>query len=309
MQKYFLVLIFHWVQTSFFASYRQKRQKTMKPFPGWENIDVTDVTPEEIERSWNAVQKKTRPAKHNWRWMAAAAVTAVAISLPLALRRDAPVTEDVSICQVSATRGERKDVILPDGTRAVLNAESVLIYPERFGDRRSVFLSGEASFDVTSDTEHPFYVRTADVTVRVHGTRFDVNAYFNEPSVKTTLVRGAVTVWPEKAPERAVSLQPNQYFEWDRETGAITTASVDASEAIAWENGSLCWRSASLGSVIRTLERRFAVSIHLASGKYDGALITANFTHGESLDELLEALCMIVPGLHYTRENQVIYLK
>ena len=281
----------------------------MKPFPGWENIDVTDVTPEEIERSWNAVQKKTRPAKRNWRWMAAAAVTAVAISLPLALRRDAPVTEDVSICQVSATRGERKDVILPDGTRAVLNAESVLIYPERFGDRRSVFLSGEASFDVTSDTEHPFYVRTADVTVRVHGTRFDVNAYFNEPSVKTTLVRGAVTVWPEKAPEQAVSLQPNQYFEWDRETGAITTASVDASEAIAWENGSLCWRSASLGSVIRTLERRFAVSIHLASGKYDAALITANFTHGESLDELLEALCMIVPGLHYTRENQVIYLK
>ena len=282
----------------------------MKPFPGWESIDVTDVTPEEIERSWNAVQKKTRPDAHRWWWTAAAAaVVSVALALPLAIRRETPKTADVAICQVSATRGERKDIILPDGTRAVVNAESVLIYPERFGKERSVYLSGEASFDVASDAEHPFYVRTADVVVRVHGTRFDVNAYFNEPSVKTTLVWGAVTVWPEKAPERSVSLQPNQYFEFDRETGAITTASVDASEAIAWESGNLCWRSATLRSVLRILERRFAVSIQLTSGKYDGALITANFTHGESLDELLDALCMIVPGLHYTRENQMIYLR
>ena len=288
----------------------------MKQFPGWDAIDASDVTSQEIDAAWQAVQKKIqapqprrRPVWHTWMAVAAAAV--IAIVSPLAAWRWASSRENPvpRMCQVATARGEVQEVILPDGTKAVLNAESVLVYPETFGGERSVFLSGEASFDVTSDEAHPFYVRTSSVTVKVHGTRFNVNAYFDEPAVRATLFRGVITVWPDGSEDRAVTLQPNQYFSYEKETGAITTAATNALEAVAWENGGLCFRSASVRSVIKTLERRFGVTITLMTSRYDSAVITASFIHGETLDDLMDAICMIVPGMHYTRDGNKIELK
>ncbi|MBR6055553.1 MAG: DUF4974 domain-containing protein [Bacteroidales bacterium] len=294
----------------------------MEKFPGWDRIDGSSVPKEEIDAAWMAVQRtikdsesrnNRRPGKNHVRtgWVAIAAAIAVALISPLAAwlwasRQEAPVPR---MCQATTSRGEVTEVILPDGTKAVLNAESVLVYPEKFGSDRSVFLSGEASFDVTSDEQHPFYVHTSDITVKVHGTRFNVNAYFDEPTVKATLYRGVITAWPEESEERAVTLKPNQYFAYEKETGAVTTAPANALESVAWESGALCFRSASISSVIKTLERRFGVSIALTTGKYDTTVITASFIHGETLDDLMDAICMIVPGMKYTREENKIYIK
>ena len=62
-------------------------------------------------------------------------------------------------------------------------------------------------------------------------------------------------------------------------------------------------------SVINTLERRYDVSIILTTSKYDANVITASFIHGETLDDLMGAICMIVPGMKYTREDNKIYIK
>ena len=298
----------------------------MEKFPGWDRIDGGEVPQEEIDVAWMAVQRRIQASEggRNRRsapgegrrlgrsgWLAIAAAIAVALISPLAAwmwvsRQKAPVPR---MCQVATSRGEVTEVILPDGTKAVLNDESVLVYPEKFGRDRSVYLSGEASFDVTSDERHPFFVRTSEVTVKVHGTRFNVNAYFDEPSVRATLYRGVITAWPEGSEDRAVTLKPNQYFSYEKETDAVTTASANALESVAWESGDLCFRSASIRSVIKTLERRFNVSITLTTGKYDANVITASFIHGETLDDLMGAICMIVPGMKYTREDNKIYIK
>lgn len=287
----------------------------MDDFQGWDTIDAKDVSPEEIDAAWNAVQARIKPAVKVHRPVWTAIVVAAAVTIAVI----SPITAWIlahryprllpQICQVSTSRGEVSEIILPDGTKVVLNAESVLVYPESFGKERSVFLSGEASFDVTSDEHHPFYVRTSDIIVKVHGTRFNVNAYFDEPSVKATLYRGVITAWPERSEDSAVTLKPNQYFAYEKETGAVTTSSTNALEAIAWESGNLCFRSASIRSVIRTLERRFGVTISLTTGQYDENVITANFIHGETLDELMDGICMIVPGMKYTRDDDRIYLK
>ena len=69
----------------------------------------------------------------------------------------------------------------------VLNAGSILLYPEKFSDTRCVYLTGEAVFDVTASKEHPFIVRTSDVNVKVHGTRFNVSTYYDDDNVNVTL--------------------------------------------------------------------------------------------------------------------------
>lgn len=285
----------------------------MKSFPGWEQLDISSVTPLEIEKSWIATRSRIH-RRERWRlwqrFVVAASLLTIILS-PLAAwlwvsRHQASVPD---LCQVSTRRGEVREVILPDGTKAVLNAESMLVYPESFVSERSVFLSGEASFDVTSDESHPFYVNTSDVTVKVHGTRFDLKAYYDEPIVEATLYRGVITAYPSGQEERSVTLQPNQCFSYFKTGGAITTASVNALESIAWENGNLCFRSSSVRDVIKTLERRYDVSIVLTSTKYDSTAITASFIHGETLDDLLGAICMIVPGMQFGRSGNTIILE
>lgn len=49
-------------------------------------------------------------------------------------------------------RGTSRKIVLSDGTRVWLNAESTLLYPERFaGKERRVHLTGEAYFEVSND--------------------------------------------------------------------------------------------------------------------------------------------------------------
>src|SRR5690606_33446692 len=55
--------------------------------------------------------------------------------------------------------GKRSEIILSDGTKVWLNSGSKLIYPGIFsGNKREVFLIGEAIFDVSENKEKPFYV-------------------------------------------------------------------------------------------------------------------------------------------------------
>lgn len=91
--------------------------------------------------------------------------------------------------------GAENTLLLSDGTRVRLNAESKLIYPEVFvGTQRVVFLEGEAFFDVVSDESHPFIVQTRMGDIEVLGTRFNVNVYPEDTVCYTTLVEGRVAV-------------------------------------------------------------------------------------------------------------------
>lgn len=298
--------------------------KTQK-FPGWDRIDGSAVTEEEIDAAFQAVMARSRKIEvsRTWhrpqqrrpwgRWIVVAAAVATLLAVPYAAWRyvqdHEPDPVALTYTQFSTSRGEIAEVVLPDQSKVVLNAESVLIYPEQFGAERSVYLSGEAIFDVTASAEHPFYVRTSDVTVKVHGTRFNVSAWFDEDAVSTTLCRGVITAWPNGAEGQAVTLVPNQNYTYDRATGTAAVTQANALEAVAWESGELCFRSASIHSLIRQVERRYDVNVFLTGAQYDQAVITAKFIHGETLDELMDAVCMIVPGMTYVRDGNAIYLK
>ena len=84
-------------------------------------------------------------------------------------------------------------MILPDGTHVWINSASQLRYPTAFtGNNRIVELEGEAYFEVTHDRQKPFKVKVGDLFVNVLGTKFNIMAYSDEPSVQTTLVNGSV---------------------------------------------------------------------------------------------------------------------
>lgn len=84
---------------------------------------------------------------------------------------------------------------LADGTKVWLAATSKLRYPVNFvGDRREVYLEGEAFFDVAKNPEKPFVVHCEDFSVRALGTSFDVSCYGDDDYALATLASGKIEV-------------------------------------------------------------------------------------------------------------------
>ena len=110
------------------------------------------------------------------------------------LAYDSPNEEDGELMYntVATARGNQYQIVLSDGSRVWLNSGSSLRYPVTFkGDSRTVHLAGEAYFEVATrpmrnGDRQPFRVITADQSIEVLGTEFNVNSYEDEEAVVTT---------------------------------------------------------------------------------------------------------------------------
>ena len=211
--------------------------------------------------------------------------------------------------EYTAARGEIREIILPDGSAVVLNSGSTLTYPEKFGRKRTVTLSGEALFTVTASKKHPFIVSTYDICVTAHGTVFNVSDYPDELTASATLCSGVVSVSKSGDENREVTLTPDQSLTMEKSTGSMTVRKTDAQEASAWKDGNLRMRSLPLEQALKIVERKFDVDIHLTTDKYNDAVLTAKFINDEGLVELMDALCKLVPGMQYTIEDKNIYIR
>ena len=106
-------------------------------------------------------------------------------------------------------RGGEFKVRLQDGTLVYMNSETELKYPVRFvGKERRVYLSGEAYFEVSKDTNKPFLVIAEDVQVKVYGTTFNINTLL-ENQIQTTLVKGSVGIRVQNSSQEYI-LKPSQ---------------------------------------------------------------------------------------------------
>src|SRR5690606_25369938 len=147
----------------------------------------------------------------------------------------------MSSLQLTTPNGGQYQINLSDGTLVLLNAASTLTYPAEFGENtREVILDGEAYFEVTKDPEKPFIVRTAKQRIEVLGTSFNINAYNNETTTKTTLLTGAVRINTSTNTDtdgESRVLTPNQQSVVNDNQKAITVKQINPESAIAWKNG------------------------------------------------------------------------
>ena len=190
--------------------------------------------------------------------------------------------------EVTAAKGSVIRYELPDHSVAWLNAGSTLRYPIVFRkDNRSVELKGEAYFEVQADKKRPFYVNTPDgSSVYVYGTKFNVAAYEDEELIGTVLEKGKVNV-----------ITPNQEtMELLRRAVAVTIGTVewikkrvDVYEKVAWKNGKLIFRNATLEEIFKRLSRHFNVDIEFDNRLGKEYKYRATF-HKETLQQILDYL-------------------
>ena len=156
--------------------------------------------------------------------------------------------------RVSTARGEVREIALEDGSRLMLNSDSVVQI--RFdGDQRRVILRrGEASFDVAHDSARPFLVTADDVTVRAVGTRFAVD--MADDDVEVTVEEGVVAVTEPGSSAPARLLRRNQQFV-AAPTG-VRRAALDDGEIgrqLAWRRRQLVFNGESLGRAAEQVNR------------------------------------------------------
>lgn len=223
--------------------------------------------------------------------------------------KQAAVAESPKLCEVSTHNGETREIILPDNSRITLNAGSVLIYPEKFSStERTVFLSGEAIFEVTHNEMLPFMVNTVDLTIQVHGTTFNVNAYPEARGISATLCEGSISATLKGSGE-SILMVPNERLDYDRQTGKSSILRVNSAEDTAWKRGDMCFRSENIHTIVKAIERKYGINTYITSGKYDDMILTAKFIQGESMEQMLGAICKLVPGMKYSIENGCIYIR
>lgn len=188
-------------------------------------------------------------------------------------------TDQAQTFTVSTPRGGTYQVGLPDGSKVWLNAASSLTYsPPLKGQEqtRNIKLSGEAYFEVTKDKKHPFVVITDKQKIEVLGTHFNISAYIDDLSAKTTLLEGSVKVAPLSinATTKEIILKPGQQSEL-RKNGISVHEVADPTEVIAWKNGEFIFADERLGSIMQKIARWYDVEVVytdelLANRKYSG---------------------------------------
>lgn len=201
---------------------------------------------------------------------------------------------------LSTPRGGQYQLTLSDGTRVWLNAASSIRFPVEFlADERRVEITGEVYFDVAHNDHQSFIVHAGSSVIEDLGTAFNVTAYEDEGSVKTTLVEGIVKV-------REHILSPGEQAIEDENDHIQILKNVDLDNVVSWKDGFFSFENANLAEIMRVLSRWYNLEVDYENEaglekRYSGK-IDRNLT----LLQVLEGLKLTAQNFDIQPGNKII---
>ena len=203
--------------------------------------------------------------------------------------------------------GEKSKLILADGTVVWLNAGSSLQYAGNFNSKnREVFLTGEAYFEVTKQSDGtPFVVKTDQYSVLVKGTKFNVSSYPEDISAKTTLLEGSIDILYKG---RHIPVAPGELLSLDKQNGSFSRQKVQASQYKSWTEGRVEYDKITLNELAVRLSRKYDVQIHLGDDLEKDIAFRVSLRNEETVGDVFHALSEIIP-IRYERRDRDIYIR
>lgn len=221
-----------------------------------------------------------------------AAVILITIGLTLFIRKqtDHQNTDSYQMNQVICPAGQISELVLSDGTRVWLNAGSSISYPSRFDKgQRSVYLKGEAFFEVKKDKKNPFLVETDQINIKVLGTSFNMDAYVGNKMIKTTLVEGKVEI-QNKAGVKLTEMLPGQQAYYDTRSNKIHLSEVDTRFYYSWKEGKMTFLNEPLNEIAAKLERWYNVQFVFTGEDIKALRYSGTFLKYKPLNQILEII-------------------
>lgn len=209
---------------------------------------------------------------------------------------------------VLVPRGGEYCLVLADGTKVKMNADSKLSFPEKFMvENRRVYLEGEALFEVTKDATHPFIVETEKGDVVVLGTEFNLNAYPDNKFVQTTLVTGKVAFRGEGMPD-AVEIVPGEQVTYDKETRKTNIVKVNPKISTAWTEGKWIIEGQRLEDIMKQLARWYDVTVFFQNPEAKELMFTGDLEKYNQCEVVLNIISMSTNVIFDVR-NKVITVR
>ena len=203
---------------------------------------------------------------------------------------------------VVASGNSKKEVVLPDGSIALLNIDSRIEYPKAFDkDLRSVILDGEAYFDVVSNPEVPFIIQANEASVKVLGTSFNVYAR-KAGFTEVFLEKGKVQLMQKDKVENKIVLEPGDIGAL--KSGAMTKFKNEDANYMSWKTDSLEFRGDPLSYVLSTLSHAYNTNFDVINEEINEMHYTATITN-QSLENVVEALETSFENMKFTYSNGI----
>ena len=253
--------------------------------------DVADHLPR-VEPAPPVPVSRPRP-RARWRPLAAAAAVLV-LGLPLAAYTGWNLGWLANSYERFEADASVQRIILGDGSQVELNLGSELVFANYKNERRATLKKGEAFFEVSHDTQHPFIVRAGQGQVRVTGTRFNVWMY--QDQVRVTLVEGSVLVASNHAlTQNGSRLTPGMqasYKAGDFQPQVRETPADDSS--LAWRSGKLVLDNLTLTDALPLINRYLDRPVMLADNN-TGALRIGGIYNVSEVKNLVPSLPKVLP--------------
>lgn len=226
-------------------------------------------------------------------WLKAASWAAVVAGIVFAgylLIKPAKQTE-LAYKTVTTKNGERKEVIIQDGTRLTLNAGTTLrVYDDFSTERRIDLVDGEVFFEVKRDEHKPFRIHSNDLTISVLGTSFDVSAYAAMKKISVGVVTGKVGV--ERDTDTLDVLTKTRQLNYNTETHDYTTGTTSAL-LLAWREGRVVLNDLSFAEMAVFMKKNFDIEVLTHNSRIEKTKYTTELPANMTAADAVEVLAAI----------------
>jgi len=286
----------------------------------WEKEDEkdTEVKFSEIQNRLKIIQKEKKNFSINLdgkifrSFQMVAAILILPLILFLAYTLVHPLDSEPTYFQTATERGQKSNLILPDGTRVWLNSDSQLRYPDNFGRKnRNVELTGEAYFEVSKNKHKPFVVNAGQAEIKVLGTVFNLKSYPDDDEIETTLIEGRIEIkvksQKEKGIQRKYEMKPGESLIYYTKEDKVKIHEFKKDEIVGWKNNQLIFRDDNFDKLVKKIERWYDVKIIYDQEQLKNQRLTVELYKGERLNRLLEIIELAI-NVDCKLENDKIYI-
>ncbi len=261
----------------------------------FDNIDIEHIDASMINQTYNSLINhinRSNGRKRRYQWAASLIPFFLVSTLAAILLWDGVANTNYS--EIIVAKGEKAEVVLHDGTIIHLNSDSKIKYPTKFGIfQRKVFLEGQAYFEVESSKVKPFIVELGNTSVKVTGTKFDVEAYDNMNNIVISLDEGRVAF---EEGGKLHSIYPKQQLVYNTSTENISIESCENLHFAEWMNNTITVQRITLDLLLSKISRQYDVEFNIvdpAVCSFSYSLHANNLTLNEFLG-MISAMSPVV---------------
>ncbi len=299
------------------------RQPTISQSKVW--TAISDNLENDSESSQPSLLSKlyaTKWVKISW---AAAACLVFGFGLKVFLSNNNP--KKISYTELVATAEKQTKLIekvndsnaplsikLEDGSIITLAKNAKLSYPRHFEpNKRQVFLSGEAFFEITKNPQKPFFVYSNEVITKVLGTSFTIQAFEDASEVIVSVKTGRVSVFHQNKialadpEEEALIITPNQQIVFSRKAELLTKSLVESPLLIKdlSQLPEQSFEDKPVSEVLKAIEQAYGVHIIYDADQLSNCIITTTLAN-ESLYSKLDIMCKTIGASYKIVDAQIV---